>query len=597
MGGLKAAAALAAVAGVALLVKHLVELQQNWMNLNKATNGMTQAMASVKSSSEVAAIGMDAQGKSAENAARSIDSYVDAAKKAAEEGAQFADKIGSTFGDAETDAAMVQMYSDKIVELAGNCGGSAEKIAELKQAVERYNELTGSSVSVVDDYSGRINAQTEEILANTAAAKENAYAKAASSLMEESARREIELQTELGEQTQKLADTRQKAAEAQAKLQGATDITSDEYADAYQAAALYDSELMKLEESTNSLEQQLATQQQTTANLEESYKDYAAAANKAAEDAKKASSSVKDFQEALGDSGSFSEIAEGLGYSQDKLSDFASELSQAGIDAQRFASIGGESFSRLYNEAGGNLEAVNAAINTLDYIQISPKEVQITEDGAVEVMGHIVDIDNQTIDGKEFKVNDDGSVETEDGKVKGLKANIDALGATKAKPKVEASSNVENTVNTAMNALRSISGKTVHTYIVSHTSSKSDGVQQASGGINETVIRAMPAFASGAALNGIVTRAVVTNQGLVGEDGDEAILRMGKRSAVIPLSNRRHVRPFAQAVAAEMGGMSSRTQQSTTMNVYLDGRFVAGGVDEHTTLGDLAKGLRRKARS
>ena len=59
-----------------------------------------------------------------------------------------------------------------------------------------------------------------------------------------------------------------------------------------------------------------------------------------------------------------------------------------------------------------------------------------------------------------------------------------------------------------------------------------------------------------AAAGGIATRATF---GVFGEAGDEAI---------IPLSNRDKVRPFARAVAAEMGG-------GTVNNYYIDGNLVA----------------------
>ena len=116
----------------------------------------------------------------------------------------------------------------------------------------------------------------------------------------------------------------------------------------------------------------------------------------------------------------------------------------------------------------------------------------------------------------------------------------------------------------------------------------------ASGGI---VSSGIPRNAAGA-LNGIVTRAMLTNIGWVGEAGAEAVMHMRNAGgAVVPLSNRRYVRPFAKAVAAEMRGPDERRSTQTTMNVYLDGKFVAGGVDESTTLGDLARGLRMKARA
>lgn len=59
-----------------------------------------------------------------------------------------------------------------------------------------------------------------------------------------------------------------------------------------------------------------------------------------------------------------------------------------------------------------------------------------------------------------------------------------------------------------------------------------------------------------AAAGGIATRPTL---GIWGEAGDEAL---------IPLSNREKVRPFAQAVASEMGG-------GTTNNYYIDGNLVA----------------------
>ena|GEM_PF-5547293 len=59
-----------------------------------------------------------------------------------------------------------------------------------------------------------------------------------------------------------------------------------------------------------------------------------------------------------------------------------------------------------------------------------------------------------------------------------------------------------------------------------------------------------------AAAGGIATRPTL---GIWGEAGDEAL---------IPLSNREKVRPFAQAVAAEMGG-------GTVNNYYIDGNMVA----------------------
>ncbi len=145
-----------------------------------------------------------------------------------------------------------------------------------------------------------------------------------------------------------------------------------------------------------------------------------------------------------------------------------------------------------------------------------------------------------------------------------------------------------STLSSIATAIRNLHDKTVTITTVK----KSEG-GSATGGISRVPL--IPRNAAGG-INGIATRALLTNQGWVGEDGAEALLSMGHRNAIVPLSNRRYVRPFARAVASEMGGVQQVAQPSTTMNIYLDGRYLAGGVNENTTLGDLAKGLRRKAR-
>ena len=73
-----------------------------------------------------------------------------------------------------------------------------------------------------------------------------------------------------------------------------------------------------------------------------------------------------------------------------------------------------------------------------------------------------------------------------------------------------------------------------------------------------------------AANGGIATKPTF---GLWGEAGDEAL---------IPLSNREKVRPFAQAVAAEMGG-------GTVNNYYIDGNLVAADAALASALGTVAE--------
>ena len=85
----------------------------------------------------------------------------------------------------------------------------------------------------------------------------------------------------------------------------------------------------------------------------------------------------------------------------------------------------------------------------------------------------------------------------------------------------------------------------------------------------------IPSHAQGA-LNGIVRSATLTNIGWVGEAGAEAVMHMRNAGgAVVPLTNKRYVRPFARAVASEMGGRSV----VNNVNVVLDYKAGDSAID------------------
>ena len=110
-----------------------------------------------------------------------------------------------------------------------------------------------------------------------------------------------------------------------------------------------------------------------------------------------------------------------------------------------------------------------------------------------------------------------------------------------------AGSSIGDTIKGIQKQVDALHGKTIDISVVKSGISKigMDGTL-AGGGISIWT----------AANGGIATRASI---GIFGEAGDEAL---------IPLSNREKVRPFAQAVAAEMGG-------GTVNNYYIDGNMVA----------------------
>lgn len=175
--------------------------------------------------------------------------------------------------------------------------------------------------------------------------------------------------------------------------------------------------------------------------------------------------------------------------------EFAAKLSEAGVSASLFSTITREEFDRIRAEANGDIDAIIQSIAALDHSRAYPT----------------------------VELNDQATRALE--RIKGRLAEIN-----------------DTQVTATANAVVNYFGKFG---------------RHARGGLFGDAISAIPRNAAGG-INGIVTRPTLTNVGWVGEAGDEAILHMKNAGgAIIPLSNRQHVRPFAQAVASEVQPYSS----------------------------------------
>ena len=244
-----------------------------------------------------------------------------------------------------------------------------------------------------------------------------------------------------------------------------------------------------------------------------------------------ASQTTDDFRAVLGTSeegiSDFDTMAEHLG---ENVDDLASRLSTAGISTTKLADLGTENFEKLYWSADKDIDAIADALHILDEQGIDPKDVYVDDNGTIrKTEDNLAVVEKVTIHSKTF------SVSAEDYASGKLQSIIDKL-------------------STIGNKVFSISAG------------------NAAGGISQSPIRK---WATGG-MTGIVTAPTLTSVGLVGEAGAEAI---------VPLTNRQYVRPFAQAVAAEMGG-SSRPN----VNVQLSLNYQAGD-DAQQMLRDIERGL------
>lgn len=274
----------------------------------------------------------------------------------------------------------------------------------------------------------------------------------------------------------------------------------------------------------------------------------------------------------------FDELAGSLNMSADGL---AAALQNAGIQAQDFASFTSEEIATALEQSGGT---VDGFIAKLQEIGQQKAEVSVETEGTEEAKGEIDETAAaaEELDGESatVEVEQEGAEETQD-EINETGDELDDLDGSSATVTVGINDYASSTINSIRENLRALDGSsaTVTTY------SKQE--QRATGALYTDLIRSIPRHASGA-LNGIVARPTLTNIGWVGEAGAEAILHMRNAGgAVIPLSNRQYVRPFARAVAAEMGGGSTVNNISVT----LDWR---AGMDANDMVNELADALNRR---
>lgn len=540
MGALKGAAIGLAVAGIAVLASAIGDYLEKQRQFESATKGLGRAIDALDAPIQAAGSGTDGLGASAESTAGKLRNYSRAAEDAAKKGAELAERMGETFSGAQSDAALAQHYADVINELAGNCNGSSEKFYRLKEAVEKYNEITGSSYAVTDEFSGRINAQTGELDANTEAFKRNVYAKAASSMAEESAKHEIELEMDLAGVRDQLSSKTDELTRVNEKLADGSARSASEIEALSQQADQLARDMDGLKKNEGSLTAQRDAAKEATDRLLGKQAEYAQQADEEAARARDLAASTAGYAQALEQAGegsdAFANLAQGLGVEVD---DLAGAMGSAGVKTEELAQLGSESFARLYNEAGGSIDGVISALAVANAFDLDPKTLTVNDDGTVAtVEGHIIDLANQTIDGKHFEVSDDGTIKIATDDVEYLQ-NF-RLGDKQFH--VTAIDNASATIDDVIRKASQLNGATMTVSL---------SLNNAAGGISLTPIRR---HADG----GITARPTLTNVGMVGEAGAEAI---------IPLTNRRYVRPFAQAVASEMGPGGS----SSVTNIYIDG--------------------------
>lgn len=187
----------AAIVAIGVLVSKFSEWREHAELVEKATTGLADA----------AQRSSDAITQTAEQTATAAQSFAevnDSANEALKSVGDFADKITSTMGDLDTNAAMVERYADIMDELGGNGQITAEKLAELRNAVDEYNALTGAAVEITNEQTGALNLNKTAIDEVTEAYRNQAEQKAYADLYNDAVKQQAEVERELAQVTDEL---------------------------------------------------------------------------------------------------------------------------------------------------------------------------------------------------------------------------------------------------------------------------------------------------------------------------------------------------------------------------------------------------------
>lgn len=196
-GLLKATVAGLALEAVAHVVGCLASAKTHSENLAAATDGLTGAFG--------------AMAEGAERSAQSVEGSLGAMRVSAEDcmqsQTQLADSLKGLWSDTGANAALAQSYAATIEQLAGKTNLTAAEQAQLQSAVDGFNGVCGTSISVIDPLNGKLSEQVDAINAVKDAYIQQAKAQAAQQTLVEVQKQQIQNDIALKQAQDELASS------------------------------------------------------------------------------------------------------------------------------------------------------------------------------------------------------------------------------------------------------------------------------------------------------------------------------------------------------------------------------------------------------
>lgn len=590
------AAISAAVTLIGIAIEKATEKSRHMKEITEATDKLRAAgdgLIGVEAAMNRYGGAMAAMGSVASASAMSVDELNESLSSHAE-------KINEISKEAQTSKGQLEYWQEILNKAVTDTDWGKAHMGEVEAAVRGVNEATGSTLSATQLVSGEYENQLDYINRIIDAEKER---------VEQEAAYQVLLEAIMAEEEALLA-YKKASADYEAML------NSDEVQNmGYRQRQEYIQNSPELQ-AVKDTEEQLAAATYTRAQAEE-YANQTMADMRSTASELQAQLESSDFDIFEGDD---AVELERLGLSYE---DVADSMERLGLTVGDLIDMGPDKVAELINILATGTEA--DAAKWLDEAGYSIDNLtRSTEDLGIAVA---------TIDGKQhvFHVSDDGTVEENGRKVEGLNAiqvddkwyivsddntvygEMGELDELEAKEILDKKYAVTADISPAVRKMNELTGMGVPAKwvdVFARTNTLVDSIKNAlarktfTANVNAAVSTMFGGRAAGGIIghaaggfNGIVRRPILTNQGLIGEAGAEAVMRWAGGTAIVPLENRQYVRPFAQSVAQEMpmafgayGGVTAGEIAAALANMNLQVRMDSGEL-----VGVLVNNSRRKA--
>lgn len=479
---------------------------------------------------------------------------------------QLGDSARETFSEFQVSSAKLDQYVSVIDSLANKSNLSATEQYQLTEAVKGYNDITGSQYSVVDavngkieDQTGKLQENTDEIDNNAAAWKRKAEAEAYSNVATQYLEAKIKAQNELAIAQDSLNEKQTRFQELQDKGNAKTGAEAIEY--------------QRLKGEIDEAKQSVSDLTDAANSADRSYelaaRKAAIAASDLSDEAKAAANGIADSVDAMSQNARAALQNAGV-----DVADLSVKLAAAGVSSEQMEQIGSDAFARMAQNCGGSIDTLVWMIQHYNDTPVVDKYGNVTVDDAqlVDANGQVVTWNGETLVYKET------GAKVDDGELVDALGNVYEWDGAELKPK-DATAQVdgnaqdgsaEQGVEDTNDAVQGMSGRSVTASVSGNAVDGSarrelENLKDSIGGLASRSITIAAKFVSqvphatggviahaeGAVLppvqyhasGFIANRATDVTRHIVGEAGAEA---------VIPLTNRRYTGPFTDLVSEKV---------------------------------------------